>query len=49
MRTIAQKYIDEGETKLVKTMIANGVSIEQIAKMTKMSIARINEVLKISA
>ena len=70
MRTIAQKYIDEGkaegvklgkaegvklgeakgvklgEAKLVKTMLSNGVSIENISKMTKLSIAKINELLK---
>jgi hypothetical protein len=30
-------------------MLANGVSIENIAKMTKLPIAKINELLKIRA
>lgn len=53
MRTIAQKYIEEGEARgkaeLVHMMIANGVSIENISKMTKLSIVKINELLKIRA
>lgn len=38
-----------GEAKLVQTMLANGVSIENISKITGLSIAQINEFLKIRA
>lgn len=56
MRTIAQKYIEEGEVRgiqigearLVKTMRDNGSSIEEIARMTRLSVAKIRELLKMS-
>jgi predicted transposase YdaD len=38
--------IQIGEAKLIKMMIENGSSIEEIARMTKLSIAKINELLK---
>ncbi len=63
MRTIAQKYIEEGEARgearciyigkvegkaeLVKLLLKNGNSVGSIAKMTGMSISKINELLKI--
>ncbi|WP_375334028.1 Rpn family recombination-promoting nuclease/putative transposase [Candidatus Tisiphia endosymbiont of Xenochironomus xenolabis] len=37
----------EGEAKLIKMMIKNGNSIEEVARMTRLSIARINELLKV--
>ncbi|HJD57293.1 MAG TPA: transposase, partial [Rickettsia endosymbiont of Sericostoma sp. HW-2014] len=37
----------EGEAKLIKMMINNGSSIEEIARMTRLSITRINELLKV--
>ncbi|OZG31451.1 transposase [Rickettsia endosymbiont of Culicoides newsteadi] len=37
----------EGETKLIKMMINNGNSIEEVARMTRLSITRINELLKV--
>jgi predicted transposase/invertase (TIGR01784 family) len=61
MKTIAQKYIEEGEARgeargktegqaeLVRIMIKNGSSIEEIARMTRLSITKINELLKITA
>ncbi|WP_375329948.1 Rpn family recombination-promoting nuclease/putative transposase [Candidatus Tisiphia endosymbiont of Nemotelus uliginosus] len=36
----------EGEAKLIKMMINNGSSIEAVAKITGLSIAKINELLK---
>ncbi|UCM85891.1 MAG: Rpn family recombination-promoting nuclease/putative transposase [Rickettsia endosymbiont of Culicoides impunctatus] len=36
-----------GEAKLIKMMIKNGNSIEEVARMTRLSIARINELLKV--
>ena len=64
MRTVAQKYIEEGEVRgksigiqigeargearLVKTMIQNGSSIEEVCRMTKLSITKIRELLKIN-
>ncbi|MDN3030275.1 MAG: Rpn family recombination-promoting nuclease/putative transposase [Candidatus Tisiphia sp.] len=38
---------DEGEAKLIKMMINNGNSIEEVARMTRLSITRINELLKV--
>jgi uncharacterized protein YqeY len=53
MKTIAQKYIEEGEArgeaKLIQIMIKNGSSVEEIARMTRLSITKINELLKITA
>jgi predicted transposase/invertase (TIGR01784 family) len=58
MRTVAQKYIEEGEARgihigkvegkaeLVKLLLKNGNSVGSIAKMTGMSINKINELLK---
>ncbi|WP_250312041.1 RpnC/YadD family protein [Rickettsia endosymbiont of Oedothorax gibbosus] len=54
MRTIAQKYIEEGEARgihigkaeLVKLLLKNGNSVGSIAKMSGMSINKINELLK---
>lgn len=40
------KGIKLGEAKLVQTMVDNGVSIENISKMTKLPITKINELLK---
>ncbi|WP_425362066.1 Rpn family recombination-promoting nuclease/putative transposase [Candidatus Tisiphia endosymbiont of Mystacides longicornis] len=37
----------EGEAKLIKMMINNGNSIEEVARMTRLSITRINELLKV--
>ncbi|WP_417904477.1 hypothetical protein [Candidatus Tisiphia endosymbiont of Micropterix aruncella] len=37
-----------GEARLVKTMIKNGSSIEEISRMTKLSITKIRELLKIN-
>ncbi|MDN3030072.1 MAG: Rpn family recombination-promoting nuclease/putative transposase [Candidatus Tisiphia sp.] len=37
----------EGEAKLIKMMINNGSSIEEVARMTRLSITRINELLKV--
>ncbi|MCC8483070.1 MAG: transposase [Rickettsia endosymbiont of Labidopullus appendiculatus] len=36
----------EGEAKLIKMMINNGNSIEEVARMTRLSITKINELLK---
>ncbi|WP_341748625.1 Rpn family recombination-promoting nuclease/putative transposase [Candidatus Tisiphia endosymbiont of Sialis lutaria] len=36
-----------GEAKLIKMMINNGNSIEEVARMTRLSITRINELLKV--
>ncbi|KAJ6625043.1 Recombination-promoting nuclease pSLT051 [Pseudolycoriella hygida] len=36
-----------GEAKLIKMMIKNGNSIEEVARMTRLSITRINELLKV--
>ncbi|MCC8371902.1 MAG: Rpn family recombination-promoting nuclease/putative transposase [Rickettsia endosymbiont of Pseudomimeciton antennatum] len=36
-----------GEAKLIKMMIKNGNSIEEIARMTRLSITKINELLKV--
>jgi predicted transposase/invertase (TIGR01784 family) len=36
-----------GEAKLIKMMIKNGNSIDEVARMTRLSIARINELLKV--
>jgi predicted transposase/invertase (TIGR01784 family) len=38
-----------GEAKLIQMMIKNGSSIEEIARMTRLSITKINELLKIRA
>ncbi len=35
-----------GEAKLIKMMIENGSSIEEVAKITKLSVAKITELLK---
>jgi predicted transposase/invertase (TIGR01784 family) len=37
---------EEGKAKLIKMMIENGSSIEEIAKMTGLAITRINELLE---
>ncbi|MDN3030157.1 MAG: Rpn family recombination-promoting nuclease/putative transposase [Candidatus Tisiphia sp.] len=37
----------EGEAKLIKMMINNGNSIDEVARMTRLSITRINELLKV--
>ncbi len=37
----------EGEAKLIKMMINNGSSIEEVARMTRLSVTRINELLKV--
>ncbi|MCC8398113.1 MAG: hypothetical protein LN569_02230 [Rickettsia endosymbiont of Labidopullus appendiculatus] len=42
-----QDGIKIGEAKLIKMMINNGSSIEEVARMTRLSITRINELLKI--
>ena len=59
MRTVAHKYIEEGRIKgkaegksegkaeLLKTMITNGNSIEEVARITKLSVASIQQLLKI--
>ncbi|WP_341758997.1 Rpn family recombination-promoting nuclease/putative transposase [Candidatus Tisiphia endosymbiont of Ptychoptera albimana] len=55
MPSIAQVWKEEGiqigeargEAKLIKMMIKNGNSIEEVARMTRLSIARINELLKV--
>ncbi|WP_425360182.1 MULTISPECIES: Rpn family recombination-promoting nuclease/putative transposase [unclassified Candidatus Tisiphia] len=36
----------EGKAELIKMMIENGSSIEEVAKITKLSVAKINELLK---
>jgi predicted transposase/invertase (TIGR01784 family) len=36
-----------GEAKLIKMMIKNGNSIEEVARMTRLSVTRINELLKV--
>ncbi|WP_341748844.1 Rpn family recombination-promoting nuclease/putative transposase [Candidatus Tisiphia endosymbiont of Sialis lutaria] len=36
-----------GEAKLIKMMINNGSSIEEVARMTRLSVTRINELLKV--
>ncbi len=56
MRTVAQKYIDEGEAKgiqigevkLIKMLMSKGISVNEIAKMTGLSISKINELLKMN-
>ncbi|MBX9889972.1 MAG: Rpn family recombination-promoting nuclease/putative transposase [Amoebophilaceae bacterium] len=63
MRTVARKYIEEGEAKgkfegikigevkgeakLLKMMLVNGNSIEEIARITKLPVSRIFELLKV--
>ncbi|WP_250311909.1 RpnC/YadD family protein [Rickettsia endosymbiont of Oedothorax gibbosus] len=55
MPSIAQVWKEEGiqigeargEAKLIKMMIKNGNSIEEVARMTRLSITRINELLKV--
>ncbi|MCC8398390.1 MAG: hypothetical protein LN569_03735 [Rickettsia endosymbiont of Labidopullus appendiculatus] len=42
-----QDGIQIGEAKLIKMMIKNGNSIEEVARMTRLSITRINELLKV--
>ncbi|WP_425364695.1 hypothetical protein [Candidatus Tisiphia endosymbiont of Mystacides longicornis] len=37
----------EGEAKLIKMMINNGSSIEEVARITGLSITKINELLKV--
>ena len=37
----------EGEAKLIKMMINNGNSIEEVARITGLSITKINELLKV--
>ncbi|HJD64128.1 MAG TPA: transposase, partial [Rickettsia endosymbiont of Sericostoma sp.] len=37
----------KGEAKLIKMMINNGSSIEEVAKITGLSITKINELLKV--
>ncbi len=46
MRTIAEKYLDEGKDEMIKMMIKNGSAIEEIARMTRLAVTRINELLK---
>ena len=55
MPSIAQVWKEEGiqigeargEAKLIKMMINNGSSIEEVARMTRLSVTRINELLKV--
>jgi predicted transposase/invertase (TIGR01784 family) len=59
MRTVAQKYIAEGknkgiqigetrgEARLLKMMLTNGNSIEEIAKITNLSVTRIQALLEV--
>lgn len=51
MRTIAQKYIEEveakGEAKLLKMMLINGNFVEEIARITKLPVSSILELLKV--
>ncbi|MCC8398190.1 MAG: Rpn family recombination-promoting nuclease/putative transposase [Rickettsia endosymbiont of Labidopullus appendiculatus] len=55
MPSIAQVWKEEGiqigkargEAELIKMMIKNGNSIEEVARMTRLSITRINELLKV--
>lgn len=42
-----EKGIQIGKAKLIKIMIENGNSIEAVAKITRLSITRINELLKV--
>ncbi|MCC8398249.1 MAG: Rpn family recombination-promoting nuclease/putative transposase [Rickettsia endosymbiont of Labidopullus appendiculatus] len=51
MPSIAQVWKEEGiqigKAELIKMMIKNGNSIEEVARMTRLSITRINELLKV--
>ncbi len=51
MKTVAEKYIDEGKAEgkaeVIKMMINNGSAIEEISRLTKLSVTKINELLKI--
>ncbi|MCC8484137.1 MAG: transposase, partial [Rickettsia endosymbiont of Labidopullus appendiculatus] len=51
MPSIAQVWKEEGiqigEAKLIKMMINNGSSIEEVARITGLSITKINELLKL--
>ncbi|MFU7500567.1 MAG: hypothetical protein ACJBCI_02560 [Candidatus Tisiphia sp.] len=48
MGSLAQHWEQIGEARLVKTMIKSGSSIEEISRMTKLSITKIRELLKIN-
>ncbi|MCC8397759.1 MAG: Rpn family recombination-promoting nuclease/putative transposase [Rickettsia endosymbiont of Labidopullus appendiculatus] len=47
IKKFEDKAREEGKSELIKMMIKNGSSVEEIARMTKLSIAKINELLKI--
>ncbi|WP_341749892.1 hypothetical protein [Candidatus Tisiphia endosymbiont of Sialis lutaria] len=46
MRTIAQKYIDEGKAEIVKNLLKAGLSIDFITQSTDLSPSQIEYLSK---